>query len=157
MKVDLEHDVLCLCTAYPIEMGRLEFCISVSNACCNPTYRVLPHTLISSSILYYWINPLCLVPGINSYGTVYPLVQIAYTHDTATIKCYSMHKVKWTIENRKKTFRTKSGNTVILKKLKENDNGYYICHGTLDEEGQMFHARALLLVGGMFQIITSKM
>ena len=42
----------------------------------------------------------------------------------------------------------------MLKNLKENDNGYYVCNGT-DKEGRMFHERALLLVGGIVQIISS--
>ena len=97
----------------------------------------------------------CLHAATKPYGRVSPQIQVAYIHDTVIIKCYSVSKVKWTSDNYQKTLHGSDDNTFILKKLKEKHKGYYVCHGTKDKHGKIFHARALVLVGGKTQKVNT--
>ncbi len=86
--------------------------------------------------------------GCFHYGSVYPIVQVAYTGSVIAIKCFSKYIPKWTRKDGMMQEEAIYSRSLILMNVQEKDSGIYMCYGSLIND-ENFYALSELLVGGM--------
>ncbi len=66
--------------------------------------------------------------------------------------CGSLKPVEWTLFNRTIKYHTHENNTLILKKLKKENSGHFLCRG-VNLQKEIFHRSALIIVDPIIQQI----
>ena len=87
----------------------------------------------------------------DDFGRVFPQRQVVIKGKTASIKCFSKGKVRWTRRGGKKIRQSqKVDNVLELIDVKNKDTDIYVCHGT-NADDKTFVAESDVLVGGKIQ------
>jgi len=84
------------------------------------------------------------------YGTINPIIQLAYEGSSATFHCSSLTQPNWSKEGYPVKNATFILNLLLLTQVKETDSGEYTCEGTLNKKGKNFTKVSTLLVGGEY-------